>query len=149
MGDRTSVTLTVLADRAAEALFLIGEEPDYNHGEGKGFAVFEFSEVNYGNLQNLDKLKAHGIAFDSDWDSGSEYGPGTHWCRFTRDGSVRENEISNEYKNPPLEELMRRLDDTDALIGYITAYHLDVTPPAWDHQNEFGAIYRTKNLISS
>lgn len=148
MGDRTTVTLTVLADRAAEALYLIGEEPDYKCGESKGLASFQFAEVNYGNLQNLDKLKSQGIAFDSDWESGSEYGPGTHWCRFTREGDMRENEVSNEYKNPPIEELMKRIDDPEVLIGYITTYHFDVTPPSWEHQNEFGAIYRTKNLIS-
>jgi hypothetical protein len=148
MGDRTGVTLTVLTSQSEGIEELLGYGADCAD-TGSQFTSFEFSDVNYGVLENLEKLTSAGIAFNSEWGSGGDYGPGVHWCRFTPDGECRENEVSDEGANPPIEKLMELIDKPEELRGYIVAYHYDVTPPPWDNQEEYGKLFRTKQLISS
>lgn len=150
MGDRTSVTLTVLKEQAqaAQALF---EYPPEHQSEDMGsmpLCYFNFYEVNYGDLPFLDALQEAGIAFDSDWDHGSEYGSGTDFCRFYPDGTVQRTDYSDEYKNPDLHRMMGLLDEPEALKAYILDHHKKITPQPWDNQIEYGKLYRTKNLIT-
>ena len=147
MGDRTSVTLTVLIEQAAEAEKLFTFGSDYGYANEK-FAMYDFNEVNYGNLPFLNELMHAGIAFDSEWGSGSEYGPGIHFCRFDAQGLIHANEVSDEGQNPPLGELIKRIDDHNALRQYILEYKRDVTPLPWDNQIEYGKIHRALMLIT-
>lgn len=151
MGDRTSVTLTVLKEQALAATALFdGLEPDHAV-ENEGvlpLMYFSFYEVNYGDLPFLDALQEAGIAFDSEWDHGGEYGAGIDFCRFRPDGTVQRNDYSDEYKNPDLQKMMGLLDDPKALKAYILDHHKNVTPEPWDNQIVYGKLYRTLNLIT-
>lgn len=150
MGDRTSVTLTVLKVQAEAAQELFEFEPDHA-AENEGIlplVYFSFYEVNYGDLPFLDALQSAGIAFDSDWDHGSEYSPGTEFCRFRADGTVQRYSYSNEYKNPDLQRMMGLIDDPEALKTYILDHHNNITPLPWDNQAVYGKIYQTKQLIN-
>ena len=147
MGDRTSVTLTVLLchEEAAKSLFTFGPEHRSTHSH---FAYHDFYDVNYGDLLFLDALENAGIPFDSDWDSGDEYGPGCESCRFTPDGSVIRKSISNDYINPPIATLMEKINDYTALKEFITKHHGEIFVPVWDNQEQYAKIYRTKQLIA-
>lgn len=147
MGDRTSVTLMVLLsqEEAAKSIFGGDSENRWTHGE---FAYHSFYEVNYGELSFLDALESAGIAFDSDWDSGSEYGPGCDSCRFTVEGNVIRKNISNDYKNPSIHTLMEKINDYTALKEFITKHYENITVPPWDNQEQYAKIYRAKQLIN-
>lgn len=151
MGDRTSVTLTVLKEQALQAkAFFNGWEPDHTE-EIKGslpLVYFNFFEVNYGDLPFLHALQAAGIAFDSEWDHGGDYTSGIDFCRFYPDGTVQRNDYSDEYKNPDLQRMMGLLDEPEALKAYILDHHKNVTPLPWDNQAVYGKIYQTKQLIN-
>lgn len=148
MGDRTTVDLTVLNKHAAEAKELFEYEPE-EIGNNEKFTTFCFYEVNYGTLPFLGKMMEAGIPFDSDWGSGGDYGPGTHSCRYHDDGELQEIELSNEYRNPDINELMKLIDDPEALIGKILLHHQAVTPLPWDKQLENSKLFRTKKLITT
>lgn len=147
MGDRTTVTLTVLKEQASEAEQHFDFQPEYNDFD-ETFAHFVFYEVNYGTLEFLPKLIEAGIPFDSDWDSGGDYGPGTHYCRYDKDGEVQEIELSNEYRNPDINQLYSLIDDPIALVAKVISHHLAVTPLPWDNQLEHCKVFRTKKLIN-
>ena len=150
MGDRTTVTLTVLKEHAEEAqLHFDGWEAEYiDNDASHRFQRFTFYEVNYGTLPFLAELMEAGIPFDSDWDHGGDYGPGTHYSRYNDDGGIQEIELSNEYRNPDINELMKLIGDPQALIGKIVSHHMAVTPLPWDNQLENSKLFKTKKLIN-
>lgn len=148
MGDRTAVTLTIRTSQVAKARPCFDTEPEYEHQDEKGFTEFTFYEVNYGNLEFLDQLQETGIAYDSRWESGSEFGSGCDYCRFTHDGEVILKGISDDYRNPSIDELMKNIDDYAALKAFITKHYNEIFVPSWDSQEEYGKIYRTKQLIA-
>lgn len=147
MGDRTYVTLTILASQQDEAIKHFDGDADEAHTHGL-FAHHTFYEVNYGNLQFLDELQAAGIAYDSQWEAGSEYGPGCDYCRFTADGDVVLKSISDSYQNPSLTKLMEKINNYEELRAFIIAHHEEVSVLSWDFQEEYGKLYRTKQLIA-
>jgi hypothetical protein len=151
MGDRTSVTLTVLKEQAiaAQAVFA-DSEPDHKAENGGVIPVvyYSFYDVNYGDLPFLDALQNAGIAFDSEWDNGGDYTSGCDFCRFRPDGTVQRNSYSDEYKNPDLHRMMGLLDEPEALKAYILDHHKNITPLPWDNQVEYGKLYLTKKLIN-
>lgn len=148
MGDRTTVTLTVLKNHLEEAKKYFEYEEAEEETVGEMFANLLFYEVNYGTLHFLGKLMEAGIPFTSDWDSGGDYGPGSHFCRYTADGELQEIELSNDYRNPELSRLMELLDEPVALKEYIINHHKAVTPLPWDNQLEYSKVFRIKKLIN-
>jgi hypothetical protein len=148
MGDRTTVYLDVLVSQAeaAKKLFDYGSQDEYLNGEG--FIEFVFTEINHGTLDFLSKLQEAGIAYDSSWSPGNEYGAGANFCRFTADGEVICFDRYDSEAHPDLSCLMTRIDDPIALREYILEHHKNVTPLPWDNQEEYGKLYRTKQLIN-
>jgi len=148
MGDRTTVYLDVLASQADAARELFDYETSYEYLNGEKFMEFQFDEINQGTLDFLDKLQEAGIAFDSSWASGNEYEAGTTFCRFTADGQVIKFDRYDSEAHPDLSCLMKRIDDPKALREYILEHHNKVTPLPWDNQEEYGKLYRARQLIN-
>lgn len=147
MGDRTTVTLSFLESQEKKAL----QHFDYEASEAwwdEPFAYHRFEEVNYGRLDFLDKLKAAGIAYESEWDRGSEYGPGIKSVRFTADGEVIQKEIYNSECSIDVHDLMALLNKPEELKGLITSTHEAVSVLPWENQEEYGKLYRAKQLIT-
>lgn len=140
MGDRTSVTLTVLAAQADAARDILNDSANEENSYGD-LTAFVFEEVNYANLGCEDDLVEAGIAFNKQWDDGGEYSAGTEYVRFRPDGTVQRMEVYDEAENPPLDALMARLDKPDDLVQFIRDYHAQVTPLPWDNQIEYGRLY--------
>ena len=147
MGDRTSVHLTVLNAHAKEAERLFGEGEHDHMSTDNVFTHFSFYEINYGDLPCLDALQKAGIAFDSSWDHGSDYGPGTESCRFLADSTVWRESFSDDYINPDLKKCMELIGNPEELKAFIVNHYNKVTPPSWEYQNEYGKLYKTKQLI--
>jgi hypothetical protein len=148
MGDRTNVYLDVLVPQADEAREFFDFDPSCEYLNGEQFIEFQFDEVNHGTLGFLDKLQEAGIAFDSSWAQGSEYGPGTTFCRFTADGQVINFDRYDSEAHPDLSCLMKRIDDPKALREFILEHYNNVTPLPWDNQEDYGKLYRTRQLIN-
>lgn len=148
MGDRTTVTLSFLESQQDEALKHFDSVADEAWLD-EPFAYHRFEEVNYGTLNFLDKLKAAGIAYESEWDRGSEYGPGVKSVRFTADGDVIEKEIYNSECSIDVHDLMALLDKPEELKDLITYTHEAVSVLPWENQEEYGKLYRAKMLIST
>lgn len=148
MGDRTTVTLSFLESQHDEALkcFDINE---WDHWLNEPLAYYQFHEVNYGTLNFLDKLKEKGIAYESEWDRGSEYGNGVKSVRFTPDGDLVEKEVYNSECSIDVHDLMALLYKPKELKDLITTTHKAVSVLPWENQEEYGKLYRAKMLIST
>lgn len=156
MGDRTTVTLTVLMSQADEAKRMAEHSQSADNEfdlNGVEFIDLIFYDVNYGDLNHgisyLDNLKAHGIAFESRWEPGSEYGSGCKYCRFNDEGEAVLLEIYDSEVNPELNRLLELIDDYQALKAYIQEHAAERTPLPWENQEEYGKLYRATKLITS
>lgn len=165
MGDRTHVTLTL----RREDYERIKKEPWFDDGNivedlgiplpgraGNGgrsmtsaeeFTVCQYEEVNYGELEFLEELASRGIAYTSRWEAGGDYTAGTETCRFNAEGEMQTLIIMDGQENPPIGQLLKLLDDPQALVNYIRGYHERTTPWPFKNQGEYGRIYLTKQLL--
>ena len=150
MGDRSTVLLNILESQKEKAEALINFQADEDFDNQDGHWAYQFHEVNYGNLGFLHALKNAGIAYDSSWDSGSEYTAGTASCRFTPEGACIEKDIYDEALNPSLDKLIELIDQPDALRKYILIHQENISVlPLDEDQVEYGKLFRTHKLIGS
>lgn len=147
MGDRTTVTLTVLKSQSKEAEKLFYGQWDEGF-DIEQFTQYVFNDVNYGNLDELPSLQNMGIAYNSRWDAGSNYGPGEETCRFTPEGELLIQTIGDEYKNPCLKSLMEAINSHEMLKRIIMRHYEEVTALPWDNQEEYGKLFRARRLIN-
>lgn len=149
MGDRTWVRLEILSvqKEAADEIVDTWDTEEDDHGVVHTYC---YDEVNYGTLDCLEELKNAGIAFDSCWGEGAEYGAGTSSYRFTPDGGVITKEVYDSELNPDMLELMRRIDDPVALRQYLLD-HQEKTfvPPLEDSQVAYGKRYQLLRLVDA
>lgn len=146
MGDRTDVTLSFLESQQKEAV----KHFDFAASDtwlDEPIAYFRFEDVNYGELDFLYKLKAAGIAYESEWNRGSEYGPGVQSVRFTADGDVIEKSVYNDECCINVHDLMALLDKPEEVKELITITHQAVSVLSWVNQEQYGKIYQAKQLI--
>jgi len=148
MGDRTYVNLTIREEHQAEAERIIeavdgGLPDDPFVPVGRGLVVAGFNDVNYGSLHFLKALVSAGIAFDSEWDASGDY------ARFTPEGTLRRFKLCEGEVNPPIAELLERIDDPEALRAYILAHHEKTRLLPWYGQVENGRRYLARQLIDA
>jgi len=154
MGDRTSVTLYFLAchkEKVDEILKRLDEEPeseDVGACDGEPLCVYQYSEINYGTLDCLKPLAAAGIAYDSCWEAGGNYGPGSDYCRFNKEGEGFIKSIDEDELSIPVQILLAMVDRPSALIQYIKARHEQNSVLPWTNQAEYGPTYVAMQLIS-
>lgn len=156
MGDRTYVLLTVpMAHRDFVRSVYDNMEDSVDKYPNDELCYFEFDEVNYGELEHLDRLLAQGVAFDSQWEAGNEYGPGTRYVRFTETGEVIGKEIYDAYGRVSLitlEQLHKNnpapIDLQREFTNLIQKRRREITIPPWDNQVEYGKRYRAQQLLN-
>jgi hypothetical protein len=149
MGDRTTVILSVLTEHAEEAQKIFKDDPPQESWTAGRLTRFVFHEVNYGELDFLEHLTAAGIAYDSEWGDGSEYGPGCKSCRFTPEGKAIIKALYNSDENPEINLLLPVLDDHEKLRLTILEHIKSREVMPWDNQIEYGKIYQAAQLISN
>lgn len=149
MDDMVTVELTVLKTQRAEAERLLDEgEPNEFYTRGD-FITLVYHEVRRGDLQNLDKLAAAGIAYDSRWDTGIGILQGGDYARFLEDGSLSVKRIFDEEKDIQVNDLLEVIDDHEALKALILKKQEDTTLLPFKDQEARGKLYRTRKLINT
>ena len=149
MGDRTYVTLRVLEAQADEAEALFGGYGNDSKELFDGLVEFGFPDVNYGNLDFLSDLIDAGIAYNSHWDNGSEYGPGTEYGRYKPNGEAVTVSVYEAQANPPMDRLLENIDNHELLRKVILDHHAACTVLPLDaDQIKYGRKHRTLQLIT-
>lgn len=149
MGDRVSVTLSVLTSQAQAAKAIIDDSyQDEGMWLDYKLTYFVYEEVNYGNLPELKVLLEHGIAYESEWEAGGDFGKGAEQLRFTSEGEAVVMSVYESEQNPPMNELLAIIDKPEELRNYILKYKEVHTPLPWDNQEEYGKLYRAKKLLN-
>ena len=150
MGDRVDVDLTVLkchAPAVAELAHAVGYQ-GYKPHLSNGTALFEFNEVNYGDLKFLKDLQTKGIAYESCWGAGYKFTAGKEFCEFDAEGLRRVRTIYDDRRNPELAALLEQINDPHALHNYILAFAQTVKAISWEHQEEYGKRFLARQLIA-
>ena len=147
MSDGTTVTLFVLQSQLAAAQEQFDDKPGESTCLGE-LTELMFYDVNYGNLPFLGKLQKAGIAYDSCWNSGDEYGAGVENVRFTATGDVIGRTVYDSERNPNLDTLMGLIDKPDELRQYILDHKTATEDLSWDNQEEYSKIYLANQLIN-
>lgn len=147
MGDPTTVYLRVLNSQSVEAQkHFTYETSDDDIGDTT--TEFTFEEVGYGELPFLEALTKAGIAYDSSWSRGDEYGPGTESLRFDAEGKPFTSTLYESGINPELSSLMALIDKPDELRTFLLEHQADIADRPWDNQEKYGKIYLAKQLIN-
>ena len=97
----------------------------------------------------MDALIAAGIAYNSEWESGDDYGEGCQSCRFTAEGSVVVKEVYSSDYSVPLNLLMEAINTPNKLREIILGWKEKITVLPWDNQEEYGKLYRATMLITT
>lgn len=152
MGDRCYVELTVLTEQLPQVLKLAGDDTANESREEDDCTVLGFEEVNYGTIPWLAQLTNVGIAWDSRWHGGDEYGPGIKQLRFAPDGTVQTVEYCDTEQGvidtSKLLEFMNTLGVTvDSIRNYILDHVRSFDPLPWEGQIEFGKRHLALKLI--
>lgn len=148
MGDRTWVEIVVLKEslpQVKEVLNLLNAEGEIT--EGDELVSIYFDHVNYGHIDEQDKLTNSGIPYNYEWGNGDDYEAGSKHIRFTPEGELVHIEYYESEINPPIEKLLELADQPEELAQYVRKYSAENTPLPWDNQVEYGKIYRTRQLL--
>lgn len=149
MSDKVTVELTVLKTQQAEAERLLDEAGPNEFYEEGDLITLVFHEVHNGDLQNLGKLAAAGIAYDSCWDAGSGVWKGGDYARFLEDGSLSFRRIFDKEKDIQVNDLLKVIDDHEALKALILKRQEETTVLPFKDQEARGKLYRTRKLINA
>lgn len=149
MSDRVTVALTILKTQESEAVRLLDEgEPNEFYEEGD-LITLVYHEVHNGDLPNLGKLTDAGIAYDSCWDAGSSIWQGGDYARFLEDGSLSVKRIFDKEKDIQVNDLLKVIDDHEALKALILKKQKDNTILPFKGQEARGKLYQTRKLINA
>jgi len=147
MSSRVTVELTILKTQESEAVRLLDEgEPNGFYEEGD-LITLVYHEVHNGDLPNLGKLTDAGIAYDSCWDAGSDVWQGGDYARFLEDGSLSVKRIFNEEKGIQVNDLLKVINDHEALKALILKKQKATTILPFKGQEARGKLYRMRKLI--
>lgn len=150
MGDRTYVTLYVNKEHAQIVSTLVEAEVEDTVGVASGeMAYFGFDDVNYGELEELPRLQEKGIAYDSHWEAGDEYGPGVEYCRFTPEGEMIVQTVYEDGNlDGFLDDLIKYRRDPQKRDELILRVYSNRTPMSWENQVEYGQRYLANELLA-
>lgn len=153
MGDRSTVHLHILTkqlEQVQEILIRTKAGMPEEEVEDGFLTVLTFYEVNYGNLDFLRFLKEAGIAYESEWESGSEFEAGTDHCKFSPEGDLVNRDIYDSWLSIPVDVLMLHIDDYEGLKCVILNQQKKIeVPPLDEDQIQYGKLYLAKKLIGA
>lgn len=150
MGDRTTVTLTVLKEHQQEAIDLIEDE------QGKPSEIVQaddetvyliYEEVNYATIENLPLLVRAGIPYSVEWGSGGSYSEGQEHLRFNADGTTELTTFDKDWPANTICECMDAIKDQPDPMAALQALLDSKQEPSWENQLTNSNVARTANLI--
>ena len=150
MGDRTTVSLTVLKQHVEEAITLIEPEegvPVEQDSFDEETVTITYEEVNYGTIEVLRQFAQIGIPYSYHSGSGSDYDEAEEHLRFLEDGTPVYFIFSKEWPENTilqcLEAIKGQANSEQALRNLLNQNQ----EPSWDHQLEHSNMVRAINLI--
>jgi hypothetical protein len=122
--------------------------------DGEELIYFNIEDVNYGEVNCLNKLQELGIAYDSEWAAGDAYREGQKSLRFSPEG----NAIVKEWYEDDLCLSLHRLNqlsgdypDNNQLAEQIRLKIANLNEKCslfpWTDQIRNGKTYRAKQLL--
>jgi hypothetical protein len=155
MGDRTSVTLTVLLehkDRARSILDAKDGTPD-EENEYEELCCLNYEEVNYGVLDGLRQFIKEGIPYSVQSEAGSSYAESEEHLRYLEDGSF---ELKNSEKDWPENTIhscieavkVAQANGTADIVAVLTSLLDIASTPSWDNQAVLSKQYLATQLIN-
>lgn len=156
MGDRTTVTLTVLAAHKEKAIYLIHKEDGYppdDESDGSAISCFTYYDVNYGTLEGLSQFKAEGIPYTFEWEAGEEYSAGNESLRFTPEGTAAFYNSCKAWPEEVIQECITEIQEA-AASGSKTALEIleeklnHHSIPSWENQEALAKHYLATQLIT-
>ena len=150
MGDRTTVTLTVLRQHQQEAIDLIdseqGQPSDIDTQDDETVSL-TYEEVNYGIIEKLPALVRAGIPYSFEWGSGGSYCEGEEHLRFNADGTTVLTTFDKDWPANTICECMDAIKghaDPVAALQEMLNQHQE---SSWENQLEHSNMARATNLI--
>lgn len=146
---RVYVTLKVLAAQADQTKEILYNNHEWTDTWEKGkYTFFGFSDVSMGDLDFLDELQELGIAHNSKWNAGDEFGEGTEYCRFTPNGEVFQKTLYVADSSVPLESLVENLENHEMLKELILKKQAERhVEPLDARQIEYGKLHQVARLV--
>ena len=150
MGDRTTVTLTVLKEHQQEAIDLIaseqGQPSDIDAQDGETVSL-TYEEVNYATIENLHLLVRAGIPYSIEWGSGGSYSEGEEHLRFNADGTTELTGFDKDWPANTICECMDAIKDQPDPLAALQALLDSSQEPSWENQLTNSNVARIANLI--
>ena len=155
MGDRTTVSVTVLPSHKIKAINLIKEEDGLpgDEGDASNICWLTYFEVNYGTLEGLNQFQREGIPYTVEWDAGGDYCAGSESLRFTPEGTAKFYSSSKEWPEEILRECITEIKEA-AASGSKTALEIleeklnQHSTPSWENQEALAKLYLATQLIT-
>lgn len=98
-------------------------------------------------LRMGDHLAALGIAFDLQLPGDNHNEPETVYNRYGPTGAHEWKRMPTNGHNPPMDECITRIEDSDALRQFVLDHQAATTLQPWKHQIEYGKRYRARELL--
>ena len=150
MGDRTTVTLTVLKQHQKEAIDLIDSEqgqPSVIDIQDDKTVSLTYEEVNYGTIENLPALVRAGIPYSFEWGSGGSYCEGEEHLRFNADGTIVLTSFDKEWPANTICECIDAIKGHADPVAALQELLDSKQEPSWENQLEHSNMARAINLI--
>ncbi len=120
MVDHVTVKLDFLVSQIGIVHSKIGD-PDWRNLY-KNVMRFGFRIVPNFPIDEVESLKASGVAYDCYWDGGSYFNSGGHSTRFSPDGEL-------------IYKVIKDADERQCILP-------------WDNQEEYGKLYMARQLVA-
>lgn len=150
MGDRTTVTLTVLKEHQQEAIDLIdseqGQPSDIDAQDGETVSL-TYEEVNYATIENLPLLVRASIPYSIEWGSGGSYCEGEEHLRFNADGTTVLTTFDKDWPANTICECMDAIKGHADPVAALQELLDSKQEPGWENQLTYSNVARTANLI--
>ena len=150
MGDRTTVTLTVLKQHQKEAIDLIDSEqgqPSEIDQDDDETVTLTYEEVNYGTIEKLPELARAGIPYSFEWGSGGSYTEGEEHLRYLVDGTPVVTTFDKEWPADTIWECIDAIKGHADPIAALQELLGSKQEPSWKNQLEHSNMARAINLI--
>lgn len=150
MGDRTTVTLTVLKQHQQEAIDLIEDEqgkPSEIDQHDDETVTMTYEEVNYGTIEKLSTLARAGIPYSFEWGSGGSYTEGEEHLRYLLDGTPVVTTFDKEWPADTICECLDAIKDQADPEAALRTLLDAKQEPGWENQLEYSNVARTANLL--
>lgn len=115
---------------------------------GEEITVLVFHDIRWGTLPICRDMEKAGIPYDSKYASGTVFSAGIDYCRYSANGDLIVRVIEDSAVNPPIQELMRLLEEPEKLRKYIQTHHdLYTVPPLDKAQAHNKKLWRMRLLV--